>query len=127
VFAIMQASYEVLAAAGFTDDAILDEMYLSGEPAEVFDRVAQLGLLGQLGTHSRTSQYGQLGGLARSGDLVAALRERFGAILHAAILSGTFAQDWTGRQAHAEETIAALREQAGAHPLIVAEQQVRNS
>lgn len=127
MLAIMQAAYEVLAAAGFSDDAILDEMYLSGEPAEVFARVAQLGLLGQLHTHSRTSQYGQLSGLARSGDLVAALRERFSAVLNGAILSGTFARDWSGRMADAEQTIAALREQAAAHPLIMAEEQVRNS
>ena len=125
LFATMQASYEVLAAAGFSDDAILDEMYLSGEPAEVFARAAQLGLVGQLHTHSRTSQYGQLGGLARSGDLVAALRGRFSAVLSDHILSGAFARDWSGRLAGGEDPITALREQAAAHPLITAEEKVR--
>ena len=35
-------------------------MYLSKEPAEVFDRIAEQGLFGQLTLHSHTSQYGQL-------------------------------------------------------------------
>ena len=85
-------------AAGFSDDAILDEMYLSGEPAEVFARAAELGLVGQLATHSRTSQYGQLGTLARSGGLVAALRERFRGVLSGGILHMAGSEGWTGAE-----------------------------
>ena len=125
ILAVLHASYEVLAAAGFSDDAILDELYLSGEPAEIFARAADMGLMGQLPTHSRTSQYGQLTRLERSADLMAALRERFGAVLRDDILSGAFAQEWSARLPDAGKTLRALHEQARTHPLIAAEAQVR--
>jgi ketol-acid reductoisomerase len=124
MFALLQAAYEVLHEAGFNDAAILDEMYLSGEPAEIFERVARLGLLGQLGTHSTTSQYGQLRGLSRSTDLVQRLKQTFDSVLREDILSGAFAREWSRHGADGEATIAALRKQAADHPLIQAEQRV---
>jgi ketol-acid reductoisomerase len=124
MFALLQAAYEVLHEAGFNDAAILDELYLSGEPAEIFDRVARLGLLGQLGTHSTTSQYGQLRGLSRSTDLVGRLKQTFATVLREDILSGAFAREWSRHGADGEATIAALRKQAADHPLIQAEQRV---
>lgn len=125
VFAVLQASYEVLARAGFSDDAILDEMYLSGEPAEVFARVARMGLLDQLRTHSRTSQYGQLSNLERSADLVETLRRRFTDVLEGDILSGSFAGDWSGSGTDPEARIRALRDRAAEHPLVAAERAVK--
>lgn len=127
IFAVLQAAYEVLAGAGFSDDAILDEMYLSGEPAEVFAKAAEMGLLGQLPTHSRTSQYGQLTRLGRSADLVAALRDRFGAVLRDEIISGEFAREWSGWLPEADEILRTLHAQARSHPLIAAEAQVRGT
>jgi ketol-acid reductoisomerase len=125
LLAVLHAGYEVLAAAGFSDDAILDEMYLSGEPAEIFARAADMGLVGQLPTHSRTSQYGQLSRLGRSADLMAALRDRFGGVLRDEILSGSFAREWSGLLPDADDALRRLREQAAARPLIAAEAQVR--
>jgi ketol-acid reductoisomerase len=125
MLALLQATYEVLSEAGFHDAAIVDELYLSGEPAEIFDRVARLGLLGQLSTHSRTSQYGQLRGLARSADLVRTLKQRFVTVLEDDILSGAFAREWSQHDADGEAAIAALRELAAAHPLVQAELRVR--
>ncbi len=52
------STYDVLHAAGFSDEAILYERYLSKEPAAVFERFAELGAFGQLSLHSHTSQYG---------------------------------------------------------------------
>lgn len=125
VLALLQAAYEVLSEAGFNDAAIVDEMYLSGEPAEIFDRIARLGLLGQLTTHSHTSQYGQLRGLSRSADLVQALKQRFTSVLTDDILSGDFAREWSQHGTDSEAAIAALREKATGHPLLAAEQRVR--
>ncbi len=127
LLAVLHAAYEVLGAAGFSDDAILDEMYLSGEPAEIFARASQMGLVGQLPTHSRTSQYGQLSRLGRSADLVAALRDRFGAVLRDEILSGSFAREWSDLLPDADEALRTLREQAAARPLIAAETLVRGN
>ena len=119
ILSTLQAAYEVLHAAGFSDEAILYEMYLSKEPAEVFERFADLGVFGQLPLHSHTSQYGQLRALLA--DNGAALRERFAHILHDDILSGAFAQEWSDVQARGQERLEQLRAAALASPLARAE------
>jgi len=119
ILAALQAAYEVLHAAGFSDEAILYEMYLSKEPAEVFERFADLGVFGQLPLHSHTSQYGQLRALLA--DNGAALRERFSHILHVDILSGAFAQEWSDVQANGQERLEQLRAAALATTLARAE------
>ncbi|HVB73825.1 MAG TPA: NAD(P)-binding domain-containing protein [Ktedonobacteraceae bacterium] len=115
----LRTAYEVLHAAGFNDEAILYEMYLSKEPAEVFERFAELGLFGQLPMHSHTSQYGQLRALlADNGD---ALRERFTRVLHDDILSGAFAREWSDVQAKGPDRLEQLRAEALASPIARAE------
>ena len=49
ILSTLQAAYEVLHAAGFNDEAILYEMYLSKEPAEVFERQASVPYFGHVG------------------------------------------------------------------------------
>ncbi|PRZ42208.1 ketol-acid reductoisomerase [Antricoccus suffuscus] len=126
IMAIFQAGYDVLANAGFSDDAILDELYLSGEPAEILGRVSRVGMIGQLGLHSKTSQYGQLTNLLRSGAFTDQMRERFAGVLNDQILSGAFSQDWSGSDTEpdADARIAALRKKAEATSLSVAERAV---
>jgi ketol-acid reductoisomerase len=118
----LQAAYEVLHAAGFSEEAILYEMYLSKEPAEVFERFADLGAFGQLPLHSHTSQYGQLRALLANNG--AALRERFTHILHGDILSGAFAREWSDVQAQGQERLEQLRTVALLSPLAQAEARV---
>jgi ketol-acid reductoisomerase len=84
-----------------------------------------MGLLDQLRTHSRTSQYGQLSNLLRSGELIETLRRRFTEVLQGDILSGRFADDWSAPGADTETRIRELLERAGGHPLIAAEHAVR--
>jgi ketol-acid reductoisomerase len=122
ILATLQAAYEVLHAAGFSDEAILYEMYLSKEPAEVFERFADLGVFGQLPLHSHTSQYGQLRALLS--DHGAALRERFTRVLHDDILSGAFAREWSDVQARGSERLEQLRAAALASPLARAEAEI---
>ena len=120
----MQAAYDVLHAAGFSDEAILYEMYLSKEPAEVFERFADQGVFGQLTLHSHTSQYGQLRNLlAESG---VALREQFARVLHDDILSGAFAREWSDVQMKGPERLEQLRALALESPLAQAEKRVMN-
>lgn len=121
VLAVLRSAHAVAVEAGFTDEAVLSELYLSGEPAEVFDHVARDGLFGQLGLHSRTSQYGQLRALASLDDT--ALRDRFTAVLHDDILSGAFAREWS--RPEAGERLTALRREADASPIAQAEAAVR--
>ena len=125
ILATMQAAYDVLHAAGFSDEAILYEMYLSKEPAEVFERFADMGVFGQLPLHSHTSQYGQLRALLA--DNGAALRERFTHVLHDDILSGAFAREWSDVQATGPERLEQLRTQALASGLAQAEAELLKS
>ena len=121
----MQAAYEVLHAAGFSDEAILYEMYLSKEPAEVFERFADQGVFGQLTLHSHTSQYGQLRNLLAENG--AALRERCAHGLHDDMLSGAFAREWSDVQAKGPERLEQLRAKALEGPLAQAEKRVMHS
>ncbi len=120
----LQAAYEVLHTAGFSDEAILYEMYLSKEPAEVFERFADMGMFGQLPLHSHTSQYGQLRALAAADG--GALRERFTRVLHDDILSGAFAREWSDVQAQGLARLEQLRAAALASPIARAEASVMN-
>jgi ketol-acid reductoisomerase len=113
-------AYRVLHGVGFSDEAILSELYLSGEPAEVLSRSAAFGLFGQLRLHSHTSQFGQL--RAYLADDGAELHRRFAEGLHDQILSGRFAAEWSNAGADA---LGGLLRQAGGDPLARADEQVR--
>jgi ketol-acid reductoisomerase len=121
VLAVLRTAHAVAVDAGFSEEAVLSELYLSGEPAEVFDHIARDGLFGQLGLHSRTSQYGQLRALTSSDD--ASMRDRFSAVLHDDILSGAFAREWS--RPEAGEQLDAWRREADASPIAQAEAAVR--
>ena len=123
ILAAFETAYEVLHAAGFSDEAILYELYLSKEPAEVFERIADMGLFGQLPLHSHTSQYGQLRALAA--DNRAWLRERFRKVIQDDILSGRFAQEWSDIQAKGEVRLEQLRAEALKSEIAEAEERVR--
>jgi ketol-acid reductoisomerase len=123
VIGAFRAAYAVLHEAGFSDEAILNDLYLSKEAAEVFERAAEQGLYGQLALHSHTSQFGQLRALAA--DDGAWLEERFRRVLHDDILSGRFAAEWSATQAAGVDRLERLRAQAEASPLARAEASVR--
>jgi ketol-acid reductoisomerase len=106
ILQVLQTAYEVLHAAGFSDEAILYEMYLSKEPAEVFERFAERGAFGQLTLHSRTSQYGQLRALLADDNRN--LSGHFARVLHDDILSGAFAHEWSGVQAAGSDRLEQL-------------------
>lgn len=122
ILQIMQTAYDVLHAAGFSDEAILYEMYLSKEPAEVFARFAEQGAFGQLTLHSRTSQYGQLRALLADDNRN--LSGHFARVLHDDILSGAFAREWSGVQAAGQDRLELLRDRALESTLARAEKKV---
>jgi ketol-acid reductoisomerase len=122
IIVAFRTAYEVLHQAGFSDEAILYEMFLSKEPAEVFERIADDGLFGQLPHHSRTSQYGQLRAIAA--DDGAWLRERYRHVLTNDILAGNFAREWSGVQAGGAEHLEQLRAEALSSPIAQAEKRL---
>jgi ketol-acid reductoisomerase len=123
ILVAFRTAYQVLHEAGFSDEAILYEMYLSKEPAEVFERIADQGLFGQLTLHSHTSQFGQL--RASLTDDGSGLYERFKRVLNEDILSGRFAQEWSDVQAKGLEHLEHMRAKAFASDLARAEAHVR--
>jgi len=88
-----QQAFSVLKEAGCSDEALCYEMWMSKEPAEIFERAAEDGFIRQLKHHSTVSQYGQLSGaLALDG---AATRKHFEYILHDRVLNGAFCKDFS--------------------------------
>jgi ketol-acid reductoisomerase len=122
IIVAFRTAYEVLHQAGFSDEAILYEMFLSKEPVEVFERIADEGLFGQLPHHSHTSQYGQLRAVAA--DNGAWLRERFTHILTDDILAGHFAHEWSDVQARGLQRLEQLRADALKSPIAQAEKRL---
>ena len=125
IMVAFRTAYEVLHQAGFSDEAILYEMYLSKEPAEVFERIAEQGLFEQLSLHSHTSQYGQLRALFA--DDSSWLYEKFRRVLHDDILSDRFAREWSDVQAKGAERLEQIRAEALASEMARAEARVQGT
>ncbi|PPR05698.1 hypothetical protein CVT26_008939 [Gymnopilus dilepis] len=89
IIMLFREAFSVLKEAGCSDEALCYEMWMSKEPAEIFERAAEDGFIGQLKHHSIVSQYGQLkGALSLDG---AATRAHFKDVLYNQILNGKFA------------------------------------
>ena len=89
-------------------EAVLVELYLSGELAYSLEKIRELGMFAQMDLHSQTSQYGSITRGARYLDLDAALKEKMGAVLEE-IRSGKFAEEWSGQQEKAREIFDQIR------------------
>ncbi|CAM4770075.1 unnamed protein product [Rotaria magnacalcarata] len=121
IMAIFREGFNVLREAGFSEEAILFDMYLSKEPAEIFERAADEGFVKQLKYHSRTSQYGQLSTMNRHDGKD--IREKFHHILHDNILSGKFAEKWSNTKWAAEELAKEWKEVENA-PIVQADERM---
>jgi ketol-acid reductoisomerase len=119
----MLTAYEFLAASGFPPEMVALEMYGSEEGAEIFREMAHVGFFKQMRFHSQTSQYGTL---SRAGQIpfqpeMRAFME--GAL--AGIRDKRFAEEWRREQEAGYPTFTKLRQQADAHPLNQAEEEMR--
>jgi ketol-acid reductoisomerase len=111
---VNQAFVVTMLAQGIPLEAILTELYLSGEVERNYRLLREVGFVGQLGLHSPTSQYGQL---SRRGaydhlDFGPKMRE-----LAEDIASGRFADEWDAESRAGHPRLAALREEH-AGPLV---------
>jgi ketol-acid reductoisomerase len=105
---VMMTAIETLVDAGFPPEAVLLELYLSGELAYTFQKIRDVGLVNQMDFHSHTSQYGSLTRSARFADLDAPLRTKMQDVLEE-IRSGRFAAEWSGAQAAGREMMERVR------------------
>jgi len=88
IIMLFREAFAVLKEAGFSDEALCYEMWMSKEPAEIFGRAADDGFIDQLRHHSVVSQFGQLSGAqALDGE---ATRTQFKDILYNQVLNGEF-------------------------------------
>ena len=106
---VMMSAVELLVQAGYPPEAVLLELYLSGELAYSLEKIREVGMTRQMDFHSRTSQYGSVTRGARYLGLDAPLKETMGAILEE-IRSGRFAEEWSGQQEKANQIFERVRE-----------------
>jgi len=88
---IFRAYYEVATELGASPEAVILELYASGELEEIARSMKEQGLFKQLKNHSRTSQYGQLTRGPKYAD------EKIKEIIRNEamdILNGAFAKEW---------------------------------
>jgi ketol-acid reductoisomerase len=93
---------------GIPFEAILTELYLSGEVERNYRLLREVGFVRQLEFHSPASQYGQLSRRGRYDDLDVLSRMRE---LVDDIASGRFADEWDAESRAGHPRLSALKEQ----------------
>lgn len=97
----------VMLEQGIPLEAILCELYLSGEVERNYRLLREEGFVAQLDRHSPTSQYGQLSRRGRYDalDVTGVMRESV-----TDITSGAFADEWDGERVAGHPRLAQLRD-----------------
>ena len=121
---VLMTSIDLLVDEGYPPEAVLLELYMSGEFAYTLGKIAELGTVEQTTLHSTTSQYGSMSRGIRF--QIPALREKLRAGLEE-IRSGAFAREWAEEQAEGAPTLAMLREAAREMPLHALETELRQA
>jgi ketol-acid reductoisomerase len=117
----IRRSFDVLIEAGYNPEAILLELYASGEGIAIAKATRDLGLWGQITLHSRTSQYGQEVTARLTPEAEEGAKERLRGIVEH-IRSGTFAQEWQAEQEQGYASLDRIRAENLSHPMIQAEE-----
>ncbi len=123
---VLMTAIDVLVEAGYPPEAVLLELYLSGELAYTFGKIREVGMLRQMDFHSRTSQYGSVTRSGKFADLDGELRKRMGGVLEE-IRSGGFAEEWSEQQATAGPLLEKIRAAREGLPLAEWERRTRES
>ncbi|HVN38788.1 MAG TPA: ketol-acid reductoisomerase [Myxococcota bacterium] len=121
---VLMTAVDLLVEAGYPPEAVLVELYLSGELAYSLEKMREVGMLRQMDFHSHTSQYGSATRGARFLTLGGALREKMAEVLDE-IRSGRFADEWSGQREKADELFAKIRAARDAMPFAEWERRAR--
>jgi ketol-acid reductoisomerase len=116
---------EVAKEAGLPLEALVLDTYLSGEMAQTFQAMSELGFVDQARLHSRTSQYGgMMGTLSIDREPI---RQHLRRALER-ITNGEFVREWTAEQAAGCENFEKLRDLGADHnPFTPIEQRIREA
>lgn len=105
---VNQSFVATMLAAGIPIEAVLTELFMSGEVERNYRLLREVGFTGQLGFHSPASQYGQLSRRGAYDTLdVGAIMQR----LTDDIESGRFADEWDAEARAGFEKLESLKEQ----------------
>jgi ketol-acid reductoisomerase len=121
---VLTTAVNLLIDEGYPPEAVLLELYMSGELSYTLGKIAEMGLVDQSVLHSRTSQYGSMSRGLRF--MVPELRAKMGQGLDE-IRSGRFAAEWAAEQEAGCPTLADLQEAARSLPLRQTEQELRRA
>ncbi len=121
---VLTTSVDLLLEEGYPPEAVLLELYMSGEFAYTLGKMAELGVVEQSALHSPTSQYGSMSRGMRF--MLPELRTRMREGL-AEIRSGQFAQEWAAESAAGAPALEALRAAARSLPLHKLEQELKQA
>lgn len=120
---VLMTAVNLLLEEGYPPEAVLLELYMSGELAYTFGKIAELGMVEQTRLHSRTSQYGSMSRGMRF--MIPELRAKMRDGLEE-IRNGSFAREWAAEQRDGCPTLEALQEAARDLPLHQIEEELRH-
>ena len=109
--AVLTSAIETMIEAGYPPEAVLMELYMSGELAYTAQHFVDTGIIDQMDFHSRTSQYGSMTRGWRFADID--LEEPHARRRSRRSAPASFAAEW---QAEQRDRRAALRTAARAAP-----------
>ncbi len=119
---VLVLAFEILTRQGFPTEAVIMELYGSGEAAQIFKEMAEVGLYQQMSFHSQTSQYGTL---SRGPKMLPdGFRDKMQEALNA-IRDGSFAIEWEAEQKAGYPEFRRLKEAGLAHPINEAEKRLQ--
>jgi ketol-acid reductoisomerase len=95
ILSVLTEAYEFEVEKGHPAEASLVELYISREPAYLFEKMAEKGFYKQMPFHSHTSQYGQL---SRAESLDKGFIRKTLEDAYFYIDSGGFAREWKAEQ-----------------------------
>ena len=121
---VLTTSVDLLLEEGYPPEAVLLELYMSGEFAYTLGKMAELGVVEQSALHSPTSQYGSMSRGMRF--ILPELHTRMREGLEE-IRSGRFAQEWAAEYAAGAPALEALKAAARSLPLHKLEQELRQA
>jgi ketol-acid reductoisomerase len=112
--AVLTSAIETMIEAGYPPEAVLMELYMSGELAYAAQHFVDTGIINQMDFHSHTSQYGSMTRGWRFADID--FKRRMREALDD-IRSGRFAAEWQHEQETGAERFEQLRAMRRYHPL----------
>ena len=122
IFNLFKTTYELLTERGFQPEAVLMELYASGEAAEILHEMANVGMFRQMSFHSQTSQYGTISRAPRS--LPDGFREMLEKVL-TGIRQGDFSREWEAEREKGYPVFNKLKKEALEHPINAVEDRLK--